>query len=90
MLLAKKAHPFEHLTGALSRDVETLPEVGILFLELVETLGTHVSLARCAVDCLDTRFCLKRTTPEVCKLLTEMPDELLELVEGFDVRTFAV
>jgi hypothetical protein len=90
MLLSKKANPLENLTGALPRYVEPLPEVGILLLQLVEALGAYMALARCTIDCLDPRFSLKRTTPEVCKLFTEMPDELLQLVEGFDVRTFVV
>jgi hypothetical protein len=90
MLLAKETDTLENLARTLPRHVEPLPEVGILLLQLVETLGTHVSLARRAIDCLDPRFRLKRTTPEVRKLFTEMPDELLQLVESFDVRTFAV
>jgi hypothetical protein len=90
VLLPKKANTLEDLPSAFLRDVEPLAEVGVLLLELIEPLGTHVALPRRAIDCLDPRFCLKRTTPEVCELFTEMPDELLKLIEGFDVRTFAV
>lgn len=90
MLLAEKANSVEDLPRALPGHVEALSEIGVLFLELVEPLRAHVTLARSAIDCLDPRFSLKRTTPEVCKLVTEMPHELLELVECFDVRTFVV
>jgi hypothetical protein len=90
MLLAEKANPLENLSRPLSGDIEPFLEIGILMLELLDFLRAQAGGTRSTFDCLHSRFCLKRATPERRQLVTEMPNELLELLERVDVRTFAV
>jgi hypothetical protein len=90
MLLPEESHSIQNLASARACSVEALSEVCILTLELFNPLWIELRTARCGFDCLDFRFSLKRPAPKARELVTEMPDELLELIECFDVRTFAV
>jgi hypothetical protein len=90
VLLAEKANPLENLSRPLSGDLESFLEIGILMLELLDFLRAHARPTGCGFTCLKPRFRLKRATPEGRQLVAEMPNELLELLERVDVRTFAV
>lgn len=90
MLLAEKTNTLENLSRPLSGDIESFLEIGILVLELLDFLGAQARTTGGALDGFHSRFRLKCATPERRQLVTEMPHELLELLERFDVRTFAV
>ncbi len=90
MLLAEKSHTIQYLPRSSSCRLETPLEVGILFFESVHSLRTHPRTSRCRVDCFDARFCLLSATPERRELVAKMSNELIQLLERFYVRTFAV
>jgi hypothetical protein len=90
MLLSEKTNPLENLSRPLSGDIESFLEIGVLMLELLDFLRAQARTTRGALDGFHSRFRLKRASPHRRQLVTEMPNELLELLERFDVRTFAV
>lgn len=90
MLLAEETNPVQNLASAGARSLETFPEVGILALEHVETLGRHLGGPGRGVDRLYSRLCLEGAPPETGELIPQVPHELLQLIECSFVRTFAV
>lgn len=93
MLLAKEAHPFEHLAGALGGGVETRAELGVLALQFAHLLRRELAARRNAgriLELPDPGLGLERAAPEAGQLVREVTDELVQLVEGLLFRTFAV
>ena len=90
MLLAKEAHSVKDLACPGARGLETLAQVGVLTLEHVEALGRHLGGPGRGVDRLYSRLCLESAPPEAGKLIPQVSNELLELLERSFVRTFAV
>jgi hypothetical protein len=90
VLLAEKSHPVENLPGPGPGGLESLPQVGILALKLLQPLRGNARRASRRIDCLYTRLRLKRPATESSELVTEVPHELLQLGESFFFRTFVV
>jgi hypothetical protein len=81
------------LARALGSRIEAGAELSVLSLELAHLLCRELSTGRYAgriLELLDSRFSLQGATPETCELVSEVPDELMELVESLLFRTFAV
>ena len=90
MLLAEKSHALEYLPGPGPGGFESLPQVCILALELLQPLRGNACRASRCIDCLYTRLRLKRPATKSSELVTEVPHELLQLGECFFFRTFVV
>ena len=91
MLLAQKANPIEHLSRAAASFFEAHPEVGVLTLELVDSLGTCPGCAGRAFERFHSGFGLKGAPAKGCQLVAKMLDESLEVREGgFRLRQFVV
>jgi hypothetical protein len=90
MLLPEESDAVEHLARARARRFETALEVRVFLFQLVHPFRIHAGAACRGIESLDSRFGLKSAAPEHRKLVTEVADQLLKLLEGFDVRTFAV
>ena len=80
----------EYLLRACSRCFQPALEIRVFLLEPVHSFGIYPRAARSGIECLHSRFSLLRAAAERRQLLTKMADQLLKLLEGFDVRTFAV
>ena len=90
MLLPEEANPVEHLTGSRAGSLESFPELGVLTLELFNSLGSHLAAPTRSLDCLHPGFGLQSATAKAGQLVAKMADELLKLVKCFHVRTIAV
>ncbi len=82
MLLAQKTDAIEHLPGAAAGFFEAHPQVGVLALELVDSLGACPGNAGRALECLHSRFCVQGAPAKRRQLVAEMLDESLEVREG--------
>jgi hypothetical protein len=90
MLLPKKPDAVEYLASPAACELQSLPKLGILPLELLQPLRSDASgTARC-VDRLYPCFGLQSATPECRELVAKMSDERLQLVQCLFVRTFVV
>lgn len=89
MLLSQKPHAIQYLPRSGTCRLQAALEIRIFFLQSVDSLRIDASSPGCRVDCFNARFCLESATPESRELITKMPNELMQLLECFDVRTFA-
>jgi hypothetical protein len=83
VLLAKEANPVEHLSRATARFFETDLEVGVLALELLDSLGTGARGGGRRLERLHSRFSMKCAPAKRRQLVTEVTDELVEVGESF-------
>jgi hypothetical protein len=90
MLLAEESHTIQYLPRSSTCRFEAALQVGILFFEFVHSLRIHPRTTWCGIDCFHACFCLQGATPERRKLVSKMSNELIQLLERFYVRTFAV
>lgn len=90
MLLPEEADAIENLAGSGARRFEALFQLGVFHLQFFHALGADAHAARGRIDRLDSRLRLKRAATEARQLIAKMANELLKLVEGKRVRTFAV
>lgn len=90
MLLAEKTNTVEDLTRARAGGVETLFQIRVLPLQPLDTLRVDPRSARRRLELLHPGFGLKCTTSERRELVAQVTDELLELLECLELRTFAV
>ena len=89
MLLTQKSHTIQYLPRSSPCGLEAALEIGILLFQPVYSLGIDSRASGRRIDCLHTRFCLKCAASECRKLIAKMSNELVQLFECFDVRTFA-
>jgi hypothetical protein len=83
VLLAKESNPVEHLPRATTRFLETDLEVGVLALELLDSLRTCARGAGRRLERFHSRFCVKSAPAERRELVTKVTDELVEVGERF-------
>ena len=90
MLLSQEANAIEYLARARARCFKPALEIGVFLFQLVDSFRIHARPACCGIEGLHSRLGLECAAAERCQLVTEMPDQLLKLLKGFYVRTFAV
>jgi hypothetical protein len=90
VLLSQEPNAVEDLLGPCPRRFQPALEVGVFLFEAIHSFRIYSRPSRCGIECLDSRLRLKRAAAERCQLFTKMAYQLLKLLEGFDVRTFAV
>ena len=93
MLLPQEPHAVEHLPSALGRGVEARPQLAVLALELTDFLhgnGARLTRPRRPFELPHARLGLQRPTTKARQLVGQVPDELVEFMEGLLFRTFAV
>jgi hypothetical protein len=88
MLLPQKSHAIQNLPGSGAGRVEALSQICVFALEFFDAFGVELRATRSRIDRFHSRFGLERPAPEARELVTQMPDEPLELLECFYVRTF--
>jgi hypothetical protein len=90
MLLPQKTHAVQHLARSGTSRFEPLPEIRVFDLPPLDSFGIHARSSRRGIERLDAGFGLERPPPEGRKLVAKVPDELLQLLKSFELRTFAV
>ena len=90
MLLPEKPHTIQYLPRSGARRLEASLEICVLSLESLDPLRRRARRAGRSFQRLYSCFCLKRSTAECRKLVTEMTDKLLKLVKCLQIRTIAV
>ncbi len=86
-MLAEKAHALEHDFRPTARGVEPPPEVHVLGLELGDT---EAGSACTVLEGFEMPFSLDRAPAKGSELVTQVVHELLELLQGYEFRSFAV
>ena len=90
MLLTEETHAVEYLPRPDSCRLESAFQIFIFLLELLDSFRVHSRSSGSGVDRLEARLRLESAAAERRELVAKVADELMELVKGFDVRTFAV
>jgi hypothetical protein len=90
VLLPEKANTIEHLPRACASCLEALPEICVFHLEALDALGIHSRSTWRGLEHLHPRFCLQGAPAESCKLVTQVTNELVKLVECLLFRKSAV
>lgn len=90
MLLAEKSHTIQYLPRSSPRGFQTALQVRIFLFQTIDPFRIYACASRRGIDRLDTRFCREGATPECGELIPQVSNELMQLLERFDVRTFAV
>ena len=90
MLLAEKSHTIQYLPRPGACRLQAALEVRVFLLQTIYSFRIYPCAAGCGVDRLDARLGRECATPECRELIPEMSNELMQLLERFDVRTFAV
>jgi hypothetical protein len=90
MLLAEESHTIQYLPRPRARSLEATLQVCVFFFKPVDPFRVHSGTTGSGIDRLDARLGRKGAAPECRQLVAKMPHELVQLLEGFDVRTFAV
>ena len=89
MLLPQETDTVQNLSRARSRALQPLTKNGVLHLQLFHPFGIDPPARRC-FQRLHPRLGAQRPPSEARQLITQVSHELLQLLESFDVRTFAV
>ena len=90
MLLAKESDPVQNLASPGASRLQSLPQIGILALEPLDSFRRDFRAAARSFNCLHPRFRLQGAPAEGCQLVAKMTNELLKLVECLHVRMIAV
>ncbi len=87
MLLAEEADTLEHDLRPAARGIESPSEIHVLGLELSDADAR----ATCTVlEGFQMPFSLDRAAAKGSELVTQVVHELLELLQGYEFRSFAV
>jgi hypothetical protein len=77
VLLSQESHAIQYLPRSITGGFEAALEVGVFRFESFDSLRRHAGRTGRSFQRLHTRFCLKGSTTECRKLVTQMTDELL-------------
>lgn len=72
MLLPEESHAIQYLPRSCARGFETSFEIGVFFLELIDSFGVHSRTARRRIDGFDPRLRGLRATPERRELIAKV------------------
>ena len=89
MLLSQETHTVQNLAGTGPGALEPLTKHRIFHFQLLHPLRVDPSAGRC-FERLHPCLGAQRPPSEARQLITQVSHALLQLLESFDVRTFAV